>query len=133
MKNMTRILILTLVLVMAFGVVEAASAVSINFTFTNILDSLDSNPGNVTKDAGSYYVILDTSSTASSINVFGFRARKSSDDSSASSYRTMDYVGKKSVSYKSGIATGTSVYLRCKKDDSSVYGGPLDANGTFTP
>ena len=72
MKNMTRILILTLVLVMAFGVVEAASAVSINFTFTNILDSLDSNPGNVTKDASSYYVILDTSSTASSINVFGF-------------------------------------------------------------
>ncbi len=133
MKNMKRVLILVLALIMAFGVVEAASAVSFNFTFTNIRETLDTKSGSVSKDASYYVVNLDSASTAASNNVFGFRARKADDNSSASSYKTMDYVGKKTVSYYSSITEGTSVYLRCKKDSASTYGGPLNADGTFTP
>ena len=134
MKNMHRILILMLALIMAFGVVEAASAaVSFNFTFTNISETVKTKSGSVTADAGYYVVNLDTASTAASNNVFGFRARKADGGAYASSYKTMTYVGKKTVSYYSSITEGTSVYLRCKKDDSSTYGGPLNASGTFTP
>ena len=41
MKNMKRVLILVLALIMAFGVVEAASAASINFTFNNITETVN--------------------------------------------------------------------------------------------
>ena len=133
MKNMKRVLILVLALIMAFGVVEAASAVGFNFTFTNISETVKTKSGSVRADASYYIVDLDTASTASSTNVFGFRARKTDGNAYASSYRTMDYVGKKTASYYSSITEGTSVYLKCKKDSSSAYGGPLNASGTFTP
>ena len=134
MKNMKRVLILVLALIMAFGVVEAASAtVRFNFTFTNISETVKTKSGSVRADASYYIVDLDTASTASSTNVFGFRARKTDGNAYASSYRTMDYVGKKTASYYSSITEGTSVYLKCKKDSSSAYGGPLNASGTFTP
>ena len=133
MKNMKRVLILVLALIMAFGVVEAASAVGFNFTFTNITETVNTESGSVRADASYYIVDLGTASTASSTNVFGFRARKTDGNAYASSYRTMDYVGKKTVYYYSDVTEGTSVYLKCKKDDSSAYGGPLNASGTFTP
>ena len=133
MKNTKRILVLMLVLIMAFGAVEAASAVSFSFTFDSISENYNTSSGTVSPDASYFVVKLNNSSTASSNNVFGFRARKSSDDSYASSYKTMSSVGKKTVSYYSSITEGTSVYLRCKKDDSSTYAGPLNADGTFIP
>ena len=132
MRNMKRILILMLVLVMAFGVVEAASAIGINFTFTDITTSLNTSTGTVTPDSDYYFVVIDSSSTVSEINVFGFRARNSDGDR-VSKYITMNYTGKKSVKYYSSVANNTRVYLRCKKDDSSTYGDPLNAWGTFTP
>ena len=133
MKNMKRVLILVLALIMAFGVVEAASAVSFNFTFNNITETVNTKSGSVRANASYYFVDLDTASTASSTNVFGFRARKTDGNAYASSYNTMDYVGKKTVYYYSDVTEGTSVYLKCKKDSSSAYGGPLNASGTFTP
>lgn len=133
MKNMKRVLILVLALIMAFGVVEAASAVSINFTFTDMFTTLKSNSGLASADYSSFFVVLSTASTVSNVNVFGFRARNDSNDAALSSYKTMTYVGKKSVSYRSGVNKDTRVYLNCKKDDSSTYGGPLNAEGSFTP
>ena len=135
MKNMHRILILMLALIMAFGVIEAASAISINFTFNNLRETIDSKVGNVSKDTAQYIVILNSSSTVSNNNVFGFRARRDGTDEKISSYVTMDYIGKKSVKYYKGanVKLNDEVYFKCKKDDSSTYGGPLNACGSIEP
>ena len=121
-------------MIIALGAVEVASAeIKINFTFTNFSETINTDPGKVTKDAGSYYVVLNSSSTVASNNVFGFRARNAETGAKISSYRTMDYVGKKTVSYSSSVKEDDRVYFKCKKDDSSTYGGPLNACGYFQP
>lgn len=134
MKSTRKVLILMLALMLMLGTVSAASAkISINFTFTDIKSNYDSDVGTVTDDASSFYLTLGTSSTVSNINVFGYRARFASTGNKASSYYTINYVGKKTGSFKSSVSAGDKVFFRCKKDDSSTYGGPLNADGSFQP
>lgn len=134
MKSTRKVLILMLALMLMLGTVSAASAkISINFTFTDTKSTYDSKSGTVTEDASSFYLELGTSSTVGVANVFGYRARFDGTENKASSYYTINYVGKKTSSYYSSVSAGNKVFFRCKKDSSSTYGGPLNADGAFHP
>ena len=141
MKNMKRVFILVLALIMAFGVVEAASAATINFTFTNFQETNQTRSTSVSKFHTEYTVNIDSSSTVSTVNIFGFRARREDkNDLRVSPYKTMNYTGTRTVSYytdelqkDTGDSNTVTVFLKGKKDNSSTYGGPLNVWGTFTP
>lgn len=135
MKSIRKILVLMLALMLVTGVIEAASAeIKINFTFIDLTSTSDSKIGTVKQDASSFYVILESSSTVSAVNIFGYRARlNDSSETRASSYQTMNYIGKKTTSFYSAVSAGDKVFFRCKKDNSSSYGGPLNADGAFYP
>lgn len=141
MHNTKRILLLVLALIMAFGVVEAASAATINFTFTNFQETNQTRSTSVSKFHTEYTVKIDSSSTVSTVNIFGFRARRADKNGlRVSPYKTMNYTGTRTVSYytdelqkDTGDSNTVTVFLKGKKDSSSTYGGPLNVWGTFTP
>lgn len=134
MKFMKRFLILTLVFSLSLSMLTGmAHAWDFNFTFSDLTSKSDTKDKKADNSVNEWSITICSGSNVSSINVFGARPRKSSDESKLGSYRTFTSTGTYGRSYSTTVTSGTMVFLRCKKDDSSAYAEPLNISGDFTP
>lgn len=134
MKFMKRFLILTLVFSLSLSMLTGmAHAWDFNFTFSDLTSKYDTPSKKADNSVNEWSITISTGSNVSSINVFGARPRQGGSESALGSYRTFTNTGTYGRSYYSSTTDNITVFLRCKKDDSSAYAEPLNVFGNFTP
>lgn len=137
MRHTKKVLILMLALMLVLGTIGAAHASNdFSMTISSFTQSYDTGTKTIST-VNSRWKITVNGTNLSTINVFGARLRQKDGSStpSVSAYHTYTSAGTYSHSYYSdaNLAKGDKVFLRYKRDDSSVYAEPLTVYGSFTP